>query len=135
MPPEVAATFNRYPEAVRQPLLQLRQLLIETARENACDNSLQECLKWGEPSYLCRGGSTIRLAWNAKYPDQYGLYFNCKSKLVATFSEMYADVFRFENNRAMLFQQNAALPVNEIKHCLALALTYHKRKHLPLLGA
>ena len=135
MPRDVAATLNSYPKAIREKLLLLRQLIYETANDSGNDVGLQECLKWGEPSYLSEDGSTIRMAWKSKQPDQYAMYFNCKSKLIATFSELYGDKFSFENNRAIVFREYDELPIAELKHCISLALNYHKNKHLPLLGA
>ena len=63
------------------------------------------------------------------------MYFNCNSSLVDTFKEVYGDVFTFEGNRAIVFGDTEVLPVNELKHCISLALTYHRVKHLLLLGA
>ena len=33
-----------------------------------------------------------------------------------------------------MFGETDELPVNELKHCISLALTYHRVKRLPLLG-
>ena len=89
----------------------------------------------GEPSYLTTGGSTLRIDWKAKAPDQYAMYFNCNTSLVTTFKGLYGDLFTFEVNRAIVFGENDELPVEELKHCVSLALTYHRVKRLPLLGA
>ena len=94
---------------------------------------LEETLKWGEPSYLTKGGGTIRMDWKKSKPDQYAMYFNCKTKLVYTFKELYKDEFKYEGNRAIVFHKNDKIPINELKHCILLSLTYHSRKHLPLL--
>lgn len=66
--------------------------------------------------------------------NQYAMYFHCKTKLVDTFKELYKDKFTFEGNRAIVFNINDKVSVNELKHCISLSLTYHKIKHLPLLG-
>ena len=58
--------------------------------------------EWGEPSYLVKGGSTIRMDWKKANPEQYAMYFHCKTKLVDTFKELYQDVFKFEGNRAII---------------------------------
>ena len=131
---EVEKVFNSYPQEMREKLMLLRKLVIETASETEGIASLEETLKWGEPSYLTKGGSTIRVAWNKSIPDQYAMYFNCKTKLVDTFKERYKDEFKYEGNRAIVFNKNDTIPINELKHCILLTLTYHSRKHLPLLG-
>ncbi len=130
----VEKVFNHYPESMRQKLIFLRHLVLETASETDAVNQLEETLKWGEPSYLTKKGSTIRMGWKKSKPDEYALYFNCKTKLVDTFKELYRDKFQFEGNRAIVFDRNDKIPIVELKHCILLSLTYHSRKHLPMLG-
>ena len=120
---------------MRAKLLRLRQLVLDTASELDEVADLEETLKWGEPSYLTKGGSTVRMAWKPVAPDRYALCFNCNTRLIETFREVYGAVFEFEGNRAIVFARDDRLPVRELKHCIALALTYKRRRHLPLLGA
>ena len=133
--PEVARVFDGYPEPMRKKMLHLRQIVLNTAAETEGVDALEETLKWGEPSYLNKDGSTIRMDWKARTPNQYAMYFNCNSSLIATFKDVYGDVFTFEGNRAIVFGETDDLPITELKHCISLALTYHRVKHLPLLGA
>ncbi len=130
---DVSETFNRYPENIQDKLLSLRQIIFETASEIGIVD-LEEALKWGEPSYITKKGSTLRIAWRKSFPNEYGIFFHCKTTLIDTFKEIYGDQFRFEGNRAILFDVNDAIPVDALKHCIALSLTYHKIKHLPMLG-
>ena len=62
------------------------------------------------------------------------MYFHCKTKLIDTFRELYRDKFKFEGDRAIVFDEDDDIPIEELKHCIALAMTYHSRKHLPMLG-
>jgi hypothetical protein len=133
--PEVAAVFERYPPVMRKRLMLLRQLILDTAEKTEDVGPLEETLKWGEPSYIASGGSTIRMDWKPDKPDCYFLYFHCQTRLVDTFKELYGDKFRFEGNRAIVFLKDEEIPNEELKHCVYLALTYHMRKHLPMLGA
>jgi len=133
--PKVETVFNNYPSPFREKLIVLRQLILDTAEETEGIEALEETLKWGEPSYLVKKGSTIRMDWKKSKPDQYAIYFKCTSKLVSTFKTVYGDKFSYENTRAILFKSEDEIPVKELKHCISLALTYHKVKHLPLLGA
>lgn len=131
---EVEKVFDNYPKEIREKLMLLRKLVFDTAEETSGITSLEETLKWGEPSYITKGGSTIRMDWKKLNPDQYAMYFNCKTKLVDTFKERYKDKFKYEGNRALVFQKNEIVPINELKHCISLALTYHSIKNLPMLG-
>jgi len=132
--PNVQSVLLAYPEHIQKKLAHVRQLILEVAEDISALDKLEETLKWGEPSYLLKGGSTIRFAWKAQRPDEYVMYFNCKTRLVDTFREFYGDVFHFEGNRAIIFQVNDEIAVAELKHCISLALRYHKLKHLPTLG-
>jgi uncharacterized protein DUF1801 len=133
--PEVEIVFKNYPKGVQQKLLRLRKLILETADEIDNIDELEETLKWGEPSYLAKKGSTIRIDWKKSNPDQYAMYFKCTSKLVETFKIVYGDLFKYEGTRAIVFKIKDKVPVAELKHCIALALRYHHVKNLPLLGA
>ena len=123
---EVANVFSGYPENVREKMMFLRQLVLDTANESKDILPIKETLKWGEPSYLSKIGSTIRMDWKSALPDQYALYFHCKKSLVNTFKELYSEKIRFEGNRAILFGLDSTIPIDEVKHCIFLSLTYHK---------
>lgn len=132
--PEVASVFDSYPDEVRDKLLNLRRLIIEAANEVETIKSLEESLKWGEPSYLVINGSTLRIDWKKSKPEQYAIYFKCTSKLVSTFKVVYKDRFNFEGTRAITFQMSETIPEVELKKCIKAGLTYHKVKQLPTLG-
>lgn len=133
--PEVKIIFNNYPEFIQSKMLYLRALLIKVASGIEGLERLEETLKWGEPSYLTKNGSTLRMDWKEKKPEQFAIYFKCTSSLVPTFRTIYQDKFKFEGMRAIVFRINDDIPEKELKHCISMALTYHKIKHLPLLGA
>ena len=133
--PKVKSKFQTYPMEVRKKLEVLRKLIIGTANEIEHIKEIEETLKWGEPSYLVKKGSTIRIDWKEKNPNQYAIYFKCTSKLVLTFREIYGDLFRYEKNRAILFNLDDNLPTRELKNCIGAALKYHlvkEKKHLEL---
>lgn len=132
--PKVADVFSNYPKSVRDKMDALRKLILEAAAEIDGLQKVEETLKWGEPSYLTKHGSTVRIDWKAKSPDQYAIYFKCTSKLVPTFREIYPKTFTFEGNRAIVFSLDEAIPKEELKHCVKVALMYHKVKHLLMLG-
>ena len=132
--PKVESKFQTYPKEISLKLKYLRQLIIETATEIEHINEIEETLKWGEPSYLVKNGNTIRIDWKAKNPNQYAIYFKCTSKLVVTFKEIYGDLFKYENNRAILFNLKDKIPKIELKECIGLALKYHLVKNKPRLG-
>lgn len=130
----VAEVFGNYPKYIRKKLLFLRQLIFETAAETEDLGPVEETLKWGQPSYITKSGSAVRIDWKKAKPHEYAMYFHCQTTLVDTFKELYRDKFEFEGNRAIVFNENDNIPIAELKHCISLSLTYHRRKHLPMLG-
>jgi len=132
--PQTTEVFKNYPKSVQAQMYRLRELVLSTASEIEELEDLEETLKWGEPSYLTKHGSTVRMDWKEKKPDQFAIYFKCTSKLVPTFKKLYSEIFTFEGDRAIVFKLNDEIPELELSHCISLALTYHKVKHLSLLG-
>ncbi|MGF1753349.1 DUF1801 domain-containing protein [Vibrio makurazakiensis] len=134
MNPLVKQKIASYPDDVQTRLSELRSLILDLA-ESVGASPVEETLKWGEPSYIVKSGSTIRIDWKLKSPSNYFIYFNCKTRLVDTFRELHSDRLDFQGNRAIVLSLGKPLPVDEITQCLLMALTYQKIKHLPLLGA
>ncbi|EHH1051840.1 DUF1801 domain-containing protein [Vibrio parahaemolyticus] len=125
--------FDEYPDNARVRLEELRNLVFQVASELEL-GEVDETLKWGEPSYSVKTGSPLRMDWKLKSPNSYYLFFNCQTKLIDTFRELYSDELVFQGNRAIVLSLSKPLPETVIKSCLELALTYHQRKNLPLLG-
>jgi len=132
--PKVDKVFENYPENIRHKMQKLRELVIETAEEIPSISSLEETLKWGEPSFVTKNGSTLRMDWKAKAPNHYAIYFQCSSRLVETFRLVFEDKFAYEGNRAIVFQIEQKIPILELKECITATLNYHKVKHLETLG-
>lgn len=134
MDANVKQKFDTYPKQIIGLLYNIRELIFSVAQQNEIYD-LEETVKWGEPSYISPIGSTIRLGWKAKYPEQYGIYFNCQTSLIETFKEVYGDVFEYQGNRAIIFKVAQTVPTKALAHCISMSLRYKKIKHLTLLGA
>lgn len=132
--PSFDSKFDQYPGHVRQKMNFLKDLVIETAQETERIELLELTLKWGEPSFVTKKGSTLRMDWKAKAPDQYAMYFQCTSRLVETFRMVFGDTFTYEGNRALVFHLDQELPIPELKECIRACLTYHKVKNDLTLG-
>ena len=88
-------------------------------------------MKWGEPAYVTAetgSGSTIRIDWKKAKPTQYAMYFNCQTNLIQTFRTLFPTDFRYEGNRALLFEEDEVVPKDSLAFCIAVALSYHRRK-------
>ena len=132
--PDVIKKFDSYPPHIKVKINALRKLIMDTANKLESVDSLEETLKWGEPSYLTKHGSTIRMDWKEKAPEQYAMYFKCTSKLVGTFKEVFGDTFNYEKERAIIFALDEKIPKKELSKCIQTALQYHKVKNEPNLG-
>jgi hypothetical protein len=131
--PAVAAVFAGYPKRTKAKLLELRRLILETAAKTQGVGALKETLKWGQPSYLTpetRSGSTIRIdrvkPEAGDDTERCALYVHCQTTLVSTFRQLYRDQLTFGGNRSILLDAGRPLPKAALRHCIALALTYHR---------
>jgi hypothetical protein len=125
--PAVEAVFAAYPKPVKTKLLALRRLIFDTAKATQGVGALEETLKWGQPSYLTpetKSGSTIRIDQVKPATGQLAVYFHCQTNLVETFRELYPEL-SFGGNRSILLNATDKLPETALRHCVALALTYH----------
>jgi len=132
--PKVEEVFANYPDAVRKKMQFLRELVIEMAEEIKEVSTLEETLKWGEPSFVSKTGSTLRMDWKEKTPEHYAMYFQCSSRLVDTFRLVFDHTFQYEGTRAIVFHINQKIPIEKLKSCIKASLTYHNVKKLETLG-
>ena len=126
----IEAVFEAYPQPVKSRLLALRRLIFDTAKTTKGVGALEEALKWGQPSYLTtesKSGSTIRIDDVKAEAGRYAVYFHCQTDLVETFRERYPEL-RYGGNRSILLDAGEKVPKAALRHCIALALTYHARK-------
>jgi hypothetical protein len=125
----VDAVFASFPAPIRMRLHRVRFLIFETAAATPGVGEIEETLKWGEPAYLTRSGSgsTIRLALD-KDSGAAAIHFICHTNLVDEFRRLYPDALRYAGNRSILLSEDNATDEAALRHCIALALTYHLRK-------
>lgn len=129
--PAVDAVFTAYPKPLRAKLLALRRLIFDTARTTKGVGAVEETLKWGQPSYLTsetKSGSTIRIDRVKSAANRYAVFFHCQTDLVETFRELYPTELSYGGNRSILLNAEEAIPEAALRHCVALALTYHLNK-------
>jgi len=128
---EVAAVFETYPKDVKTKLMFLRQLIFDVASKTDGVGELEETLKWGQPSYLTtqsKSGSLVRIDQIKSQEGKYAMYFHCQTTLVDTFKEMYRGTFEFGGNRSIILSEKDKVPVEELSHCISMALTYHANR-------
>lgn len=127
---DVKKKFESYPQHIRPKLDFLRQLILDEAANDKSIGKLEETLKWGEPSYLTsesKSGTTVRIDWKPKTPNQYAMYVNCKTTLIDTFKTLFPEL-TYEGNRAVVFNVDQEIPESEVRLCIIMALKYHLNK-------
>ncbi len=128
----VGNAFAAFPAAERTNLLRIRSLIFEIASRMDGIGPLQETLKWGQPAYLTSGksGSTIRLGRPKE--GGYAIFAHCRTSIISDLRNQLGDTFRYDGNRAILFDSAAQPPLDALRHLVVHALTYpHSKKAAP----
>ena len=103
---------------MRDRLLALRALVLETAARTEGVGRIEEALRWGEPSYLTpetKSGTTVRIAPVRGDNGQYGLFVNCQTTLVQTYRQMFGDLFTYDGHRALLLHVDDPVPTEPLR--------------------
>jgi hypothetical protein len=128
---EIRPVFDKCSPHTKQTLLTIREWIFETAESSNEIGQIEECLKWGEPSYLTqspKSGTTLRLSQRQSNPSEYGLFVHCQTTLIEEFRVVYPDL-NYDKNRGVLFDSRKPIQTDTIKQFIYLALTYHSRKY------
>ena len=128
--PEIARVFSQYQTQTKQTLLIIRQWIFDIAQSSDEIGEIEECLKWGEPSYVThspKSGTTLRLSQLKSNPTEYALCVHCQTTLIEEFRQVYPD-FKYDKNRGVIFDSNKPVATDAVKQFIYLALSYHFRK-------
>jgi hypothetical protein len=126
IPAPVRAVFDRYADDVSNKLLELRRLVFSVAHDESIA-ALEETLKWGQPAYLSKTGTTIRIDRDETHGGDIALYVNCKTTLVGEWRERFPG-FTFGGTRSLHLRLSDRIDDDRLKMCIADALTYKKRR-------
>lgn len=119
--PEITAVFASYPVEAQAGLAQLRDLIFEVGE----GLSVQEALRWGQPAYLTAKGSTLRLG--IPKSGGFALFAHCQTTIIGHFATMFAGDFRFDGNRAVLFETPRDIQPDKLRLLIRHGLTYHQK--------
>ena len=129
--------YFSYPLNAKKILLEVRELIFVTANKTKGVGKIQECLKWNEPSFVTfetKSGSTFRIDWKAKDPENIHFYVNCQTKLISIYKEIYQNDFEFEGNRCVKLPINKRIPKRKLSKMIEIALTYNLKNYKYLLS-
>ncbi len=124
LPNHIEQVVLKWPQAAQRVYHHLRQIVFDTAASNSAVAPLNEDLKWGEPAFLTKTGTTLRIAWKAQHPDQIGLFVICHTDLLDQIRALYPQAFRYEGTRALYLTLASAIPEQAVAHLASRAQTY-----------
>jgi hypothetical protein len=129
--PAVKAVFASYPQEMRNALEDLRETILNVADAVKGVGKIEESLKWGQPAYRPvspQTGTTLRVGAVTGSRSEYALFFHCQTTLADDFEQLYPGMFRIVDKRSLVFTLGEVAPDMPLRHCIALALTYHLRE-------
>ncbi|KAB7614359.1 DUF1801 domain-containing protein [Amylibacter sp. SFDW26] len=120
--PMVQAAYDKLPAASQKGALMLRDLIYQTAHELPETPPLTECLRWGQPSYITPKGSTLRIG--VPKSGAFALYAHCQSTIISQFALTFGNEYKFDGNRAVIFDGIDEIDAKQLKLLIKHALTY-----------
>lgn len=121
----VERIFNTYSSDAKKKLLEIRQLIFDTNKELSSSEKIIESLKWNQPTYTAKEGTPIRI--DTFGTDKIAIFFHFQTNIIEQFREMFSDSLEFSKNRAIVLTLTEDIPKNDLKLCIQMGLTYHKK--------
>lgn len=118
----VNAAYNAMPDTDRSGALTLRHLILNTADEMDDVTNVDECLRWGQPSYISPIGSTLRIA--VPKSGGFGIYAHCQSSIISDFAGKFGQDFRIDSNRGVLFRTGQDIQPDKLVFLIRHGLRY-----------
>jgi len=118
--------FKELSSAERDGLLCLRELIFDVAESDPLIGTIEETLRWNQPSYLTsetKSGTIIRLGLSKQ--GSFALFIHCRTTLMAEFRSSFPEGVTFNGNRAIIFKTGNVLPEVPLRLLIKRALTYH----------
>jgi hypothetical protein len=121
--------LERMHSTLQAQLGPFRRLILDTAARTQGVGEISESVKWGEPSYTpaIKGiGSSVRLA--PRKDGKVSIHFICHTGLINRFRVQYPNELTFEGNRTIVIDTQNPPPLEALRHCISMALTYFRTK-------
>ena len=128
--PAVSDVIAGWRIPIGKAALEVRSLIFDTASRLPQVGIVSEMLKWNQPAFLTTqtgSGTTLRMG-ETRDGKKLGLYVHCQTTLIDTFRLHYPNQLEFEKKRAIILDPDISQIIEPLRHCIALALTYHSSK-------
>ena len=74
--------------------------------ENLDLHAIEESLKWNQPSYVCKGGTAVRIGEQA---GKIGYFVSCQTSIIETLKEEFPDC-DYDKTRGLLLDADSQIP-------------------------
>ena len=126
---KVKAAYDAFPADARDIALNLRDLIFSVAADTPQVGTIEETLKWGQPSYLTtetKAGSTLRVGM-AKQGGA-ALFAHCATDIISTYANTFPNADLVDGNRAVIFTSADKIVPERLRLLIYHGLTYHLKK-------
>ncbi|GGA30547.1 DUF1801 domain-containing protein [Neptunicoccus cionae] len=122
-PPEVQAAFNSFPPAEQEKLLAVRRLIFDSAVAVEA-GAVTETLRWGQPAYLVKRGSSLRLGVGKT--GQAAIFAHCQSSIIGSFATAFGGDFALDGNRAVYLDRVGPEELEKLRFLILHGLQYKR---------
>lgn len=119
-PNAISRAFAEFDADSAKVLDQLRELILTQAQVLSVE--VDECLRWGQPSYISPVGSMLRLGISKS--GHPAIFAHCQTTIIADFAAEFGSDFQIEGNRAITFPTPDAVQADKLCLMIAHALRY-----------
>ncbi|WP_069301190.1 DUF1801 domain-containing protein [Neptunicoccus sediminis] len=124
-PPEVQAAFDTFAPEEREKLHVVRRLIFQCAVAIEA-GPVTETLRWGQPAYLVKRGSSLRLGIGKT--GQAAIFAHCQSSIISDFATVFGADFKLDGNRAVYLEKLGPEVLEKLQFLILHGLQY---KRLP----
>lgn len=122
---KIRAAFSEFDPVIEETLLAARRLILSTAGDLDAVSSIEESLKWGQPSYASvpKTGTPIRLGVSKS--GAATMFVHCQTTLVSDLEADNAHGLKTIDNRAVVLPSGDFADHPGVLSFVRSALTYH----------
>ena len=120
--PKATAVFDAMPDGANECAIALRALIAHQTE----GIEVQECLRWGQPTYIAPKGSMLRIGITKS--GDVALFAHCQTTIISDFAAQCGTDFQIEGNRAVVFKTTADIQPEKLRLMIAHALRYKESR-------